>query len=218
MNNAKMVNLLIQSVLKRNAEAELWGNPGVSSQCGSAMGRIEEASFRGLAGWRLGRFGGRASLLWAKSVVSAFFGRLPSAVCTVSGGWFELVHLVITQGVWLDHITDEVPRCLPPPAGVSNGYKQLVKGPRYASVAGTASYRPRLQGCQQRQSSSSPFEGRHERQNRKQSVSAPATRIVSQAIKATTWPTGTSFRKLAVLLRNIPTGAAAALDGPSTTS
>jgi hypothetical protein len=213
-----MINPLLQSVLKRNTGAELWGNSEERSQCGPVMSRNEEASFRGLVGWRLGRVGGRASPLWAKSAVSAFFGRPPSAACTVSGGWFDPVQLVITPDAWLDHITDEVPRCPPPPAGVSNGYKQHVKGPRYASVAGTASYRPRLQGCQQRQSSSSPFEGRHERQNRKQSVHAPATGIVSQAIEATTWPTGTSFRKPAVLLRNIPTGVAAALDGPSTTS
>jgi hypothetical protein len=85
-------------------------------------------------------------------------------------------------------------------------------------VAGTVSYRPRLQGYQQSQSSSASFGERDERVNRKQSVQAPVTRIVSQALKATKWPTGTSFRKLALLLRNILTGTAAAVEGPSTTS
>ena len=218
MNIAKMINPLIQSVLNQNTEAKPWGDSRERSQCDSVMGRSEEASFRGLVGLRLGRVGGRASPHWAKSVVSASFKGPPAAARTGSGGWSDPVILAITQDTWLDHITDEVPRCLPPPAGVSNGYKQHVKGPRDASVAGTVSYRPRLQGWQQRRSSGVLFGGRHERQNRKQTVRAPVTRTVSRAIEATKWPAGTSFRQLALRLRNILTGTAAALDRPGTTS
>ena len=217
MNIAIMINPLVESVLNQKTEAKLWGNPGECSQCGPVMDRSEEASFRCLEGLRLGQTGGRASPQWAKSAVSASWRRLPDAARTDSGGRSALVSHAITQGTWLDHITDEVPRCLPPPAGVSKGYKQHVKGLRYASVTGTASYRPRLEGWQQSRSSCSHRKGSNERQNRKQSVYAPVTRIVSQAIEATKWPTGTSFRKLAVMLRNIPTGADAVHDGPSTT-
>jgi hypothetical protein len=215
MNIAKMINPPIQSVLKQNTEAKLWGNPGEWSQCVSAMGRSEEASFRGQAGWRLGRVRGRASPRWAKSVVSASKRRLPVIVCADSDGQIDQVGYASTSGTWLDHITGEVPRCLPPPAGVKNGYKYAMKGQPDASVAGTVSYRPRLQGCQQRQSTSV---WRKERQNRKQPVQAPVTRIVSQATPAAKWPAGTSSRQLASTLRNIPTGTAAAPDRPSTTS
>jgi hypothetical protein len=212
-----MINPLVQSVLNQNTEAKLWAHPGERSQCGPAMGRSEEARFRGLVGWQLGWIGGRASPHWAKSAVSASFRRLPAAARTGSGRQSDLVTLAITQGTWLDHITDEVPRCLPPPAGVSNGYKQHVKGLRHASATGTVSYRPRPQGWQQRRSSDLVARLSHERQNRKQTVQAPVTRIVSQALKATKWPAGTSFRKPASTLRNIPTGTVAAQDGPSTT-
>lgn len=218
MNMAIMINPLVQSVLNQNTGAELRGNPEESSQCGPVMDRSEEASFRRLVGLRLGQTEGRASAQWAKSAVSASLRRLPDTAYTDSGGRSDiLVRHAITQGTWFDHITDEVPRCLPPLAGVSKGYKQHVKGPRYASVRGTESYRPPLQGWQQSRSNCSHRKGGNERQNRKQSVYAPATRIVSQAIKATKWPTGTSFRQLADTLRNIPTGADAAHDGPSTT-
>ena len=218
MNIAKMINPLIQSVLNQNTEAEPWVNSRERCQCVSVMRRSEEASFRGLVGLRLGRVGGRASAHWAKSVFFASFERIPAVAYTVSGWRSDLVHRAITQGTWLDHITDEVPRCLPPPAGVTNGYKQHVKGRRYASVAGTVSYRPRLQGWQQRRSSGVLFGGRHERQNRKQTVRAPVTRTVSRAIEATKWPAGTSFRQTALMLRNILTGTAAAWDRPGTTS
>jgi hypothetical protein len=182
------------------------------------MGRSEEAGFRCLAGLRLGLARGRASTQRAKSVVSASFSRLPSSARTASGGRFGRVAHAITPDTWPDHTTDEVPRCLPPQAAVSDGYKQHVKGPSDASGAGTESYRPRLQGWQQSRSSSPGAVGGNEGQNPKQSVQAPETRTVSGAIPATKWPAGTSFRKPALTLRNIPTGSAAAPDGPGTTS
>ena len=218
MNIVIMNNPPVQSVLSRNTEAELWACPGERRQCIAVMRCSEEASLRGRVGLRLGQTEGRASPQWAKSVGSASSRSLPAAACTDSSRRSDfLVSHAITQGIRLDHITDEVPRCLPPLAGVSKGYKQHAKGLRYASVTGTASYRPRLQGWQQSRSSCSHRKGSNERQNRKQSVNAPATRIVSRAIQAAKWPAGTSFRKLAEMLRNIPTGAVAAHDGPSTT-
>jgi hypothetical protein len=217
MDVAKIFNPLIQSVLNWNTEAEPRGNSRERRQCGSAMGRSEEASFRGLVGLRLGRIEGRASSQQAKSAISASFERFPVAACMASGGWLAPVPRAITQDAWLDPITDEVPRCLPSPAGVSKGYKQPVKGPRYASVAGTVSYRPRLRGWQQSRSSCVFFGERNERQNRKQSVWTPVTRIVSWAIKAAKWLAGTSFRQPALTLRNVLTGAVAVWNGPSTT-
>jgi hypothetical protein len=212
-----MVNPPIQSVLSGDKGAELRDNPRECSQCGSVMSRSEEASSLGRAGLRSGWIGGRASPQWAKSVFSASFRRIPDAANAVSGGASNLVVHAITQGTWLDHITDEVPRCLPPPAGVSKGYKLLhAKGPSDASVAGTASYRPRLQGWQQRRSSHASSKKRDERQNRRQPVRTPVTRIVSRAIEATKWPAGTSSRKPAVTLRNILTGTAAVWDRPGT--
>jgi hypothetical protein len=243
MTIAIMINPLVQSVLNQNTEAELWACPRECRQCGSAMSRSEEARFRRLMGLRLGRIGGRASPHWAKSAVSVSFRRLPAAAGAVSGGRSDLVARAITQDSWLDHITDEVSRGLPPrgssqhqleqhvkiaamswrilrrvPSGVNPGYKLRVKGPDDASATGTVSYRPRSQRWQQRRSSRVPLPGRDERQNLKQPVQAPATRIVSRVIKATKWLAGTSFRQITPALRNIRTGAAAAVDGSSTTS
>jgi hypothetical protein len=213
MNIAIMVDPPIQSVLSGNKGAKLRGNSRGCRQCGPAMGRSEEASSLGRAGLRLGRVGGRASVHWAKSVCSASLWSIPAAAHTASGVRSDLVVRAITQGIRLDHITDEVPRCLPPPAGVSKGYKQHAKGPSDASLAGTASYRPRLQGWQQRRSS---LALRDERQNRRQPVRTPVTRIVSWAIAATKWPAGTSSRKPAVTLRNILTGTVAVWDRSGT--
>jgi hypothetical protein len=218
MNIAIMINPPVQSALNQKVEAELWACPEGCRQCGPVMDRSEGASFHRPAGLRLGRIRGRASPHWAKSVVSPSKWRLHTAACTVSGRWADLVSHAITPDTWLDHITDEVPRCLPPPAGVSKGYKQHAKGLRHASATGTVSYRPRPQGWQQSRSMSSGQQGSSERQNRTQSVHAPATRTVSRAIEATKWLAGTSFRQPALTLRNILTGTAAASDGPSTTS
>ena len=210
-----MSNPLIQSALKRKTEAELWGNSEGCSQGRPVMGGREEASFRRLAGLRFGHSSGRASPLRAKSVFSASSRRIPGVAQAVGGVQTGVVLGAITQGAWRDHLTGEVPRCLPPPAGVTAGYKRDVKDQPHASVAGTASYRPRLQGCQQSQSS--PVL-RDERLNRKQSVRRPVTRIVSHATKASKWPAGTSFRQLAFPLRNILTGTVALWDRPGTSS
>jgi hypothetical protein len=217
MNIAIMINPPVQSVLNQNVEAELWDSSGGRSQCGPVMGRSEGASFQGPVGLRLGQTVGRASPHWAKSVGPASCKGLPLTARTDSGGPSVLVSHAITSDTWLDHITDEVPQCLPPHAGVSKGYKQHAKGLRYALAAGTESYRPRPQGWQQSRSTGSGPKGSPERQNRIQSVNAPVTRTVSRAIQATKWPAGTSFRQPAPELRNILTGTVAASNGPSTT-
>jgi hypothetical protein len=218
MNIAIMINPPVQSVLNQNVEAELWDSPGGCRQCGLVMGCSEGASFHGPVGLRLGQTEGRASPQWAKSVGSASVRSLPVTAGADSGWRSEyLVNHAITSDTWLDHITDEVPRCLPPPAGVSNGYKQHAKGRRHASAAGTVSYRPRPQGWQQSRSTRSGQKGSAERQNRIQSVNTPVTRTVSRAIEATKWLAGTSFRQPARTLRNILTGTVAVSDGPSTT-
>lgn len=195
MDTAIVLYPLIQSALGGYRDAKLRGSLGECRQCGSAMSRNEEARVPGRMGLRLGRVGGRASPHWAKTVDSASLGKPPALAYAVSVGRSDPVKHAITLGAWLGHITDEVPRRLPPWAGVTAGYKQLVKGQRDAPVAGTVSYRPRLQGCQQRHSSPDPPAGWDERLNRTQSVSAPVTRIVSVAAQATKWPAGTSSRQ-----------------------
>ena len=204
---------LNQSVMKRNTKAKLWGNPGERSQGGTARGHHEEARFRGPMGLHLGPNRGRASRHWAKSAFSASSRRTPAAALTASSAQTVRVVHAITRDTGHSHITGEVP---PGPAKtqVTAGYKNVTKGQPQARAAVTASYRHRLQGCQQRPSSP---HGGDERQNLKQPVRAPVTRIVSPKVQAATWPAGTSSRQPFGPLRNIPTGAAAAQDRPSTT-
>lgn len=123
------------------------------------------------------------------------------------------VEHAITSDTRLDHITGEVPPC-PAKTQVKEGYKRATKSQPYARATVTVSCRHRPQGYQQRQSS--PL-NQDERQNHKQPVRAPVTRIVSPWIAVTPWPAGTSSRQPHGALRNIPTGTAAAQDRPSTT-
>ena len=122
------------------------------------------------------------------------------------------VEHAITSDTRLLHITGEVPPC-PVKTQVIAGYK-ATKGQLHARAAVTVSCRHRPQGYQQRQSS--PLT-QDERQNHKQPVRAPVTRIVSPRLTATKWPAGTSSRQPLGTLRNIPTGTVAAQDRPSTT-
>jgi len=213
MNIAIMNNPLIQSALDQKAEAELRGNPKERRQGSPAMDCHEEARFRRPMGWRLGPARRRASPNWAKSVFSASYRRFPAAAYAVSGGQSGRVLRAITPGTWFGHTTGEVPPC-PAARRVMAGYKTASKGQPHARVAATASYRRRLQGCQQRQSSPAH---RDERQNLKQSVQSPAARIVSSGTSATKWPGGTSSRQLPFTLRNIPTGAVAVPNRPGRT-
>lgn len=212
-----MINPLVQSALNQKTGAKPWSNPRERSQGGAAMLRLEEASSRCPVGSPLGHSSGRASPHRAKSVFSASFWRIPVAALAVSGAQTGVVLRAITQDAWLGHLTGEVPRCPPPPAGVTASYKRDAKSWPHASVAGTASYRPRPWGCQQSQSSLGAQPCSDQRLNRKQFVQAPETGTVSQAIEAPKWPAGTSSRQPACPLRNIPTGSAAAQNGPGTT-
>lgn len=206
MNIAKMINPLIQSVLNQNTEAKPWACPGERRQCGPAMGRSEEAGFRRPVGLRLGRVRGRASPQWAKSALSASLRRFPLAACADSGERSAPVTLAITQDTWLEYTTDEVPRCLPPPAEVSKGYKPCVKGPSDASESERVSPCLRLKGCQQRQSRGPQGSlAGSERQNlRVPSELQQHMGLVSPEIKATKWPGGTSSCPITGLLSNNP--------------
>jgi hypothetical protein len=213
MNIAIMNNPLIQSALNQKAEAKLRGNPEERSQGSPAMDCLEEARLRRRMGWRLGPVRRRASSKWVKPVFSASYGRFPAAAHAVSGGQSGRVLRAVTSGTWLGHITGEVPPCLAA-RRVTAGYKKATKGQPHARVAPTASYRRRLQGCQQRQSSPAH---RDERQNLKQPVQSPVTRKVSSGASAAKWPGGTSSRQIPLRLRNIHTETAAVQNRPGRT-
>lgn len=204
---------LSQSVMNQKTEAKPQGDLGTRSQGGTSRSRREEARSRRPMGSRLGPGRGHASPQWAKSVFSASLRRTPAAAFTVSGGQFARVVHAVTSDTRLVHITGEVPPC-PTKTQVTAGYKRAPKGQPHARATVTVSCRHRPQGYQQSQSS--PLT-RDERQNLKQSVQAPVTRIVSPWIAATKWPGGTSSRQPYGPLRNIPMGTAAALDRPSHT-
>lgn len=195
---------LIQSALDQKAETKLGGlAAGERCQGGSAMGRREEAGLPVSIGWRLGRVNGRASPHRAKSV-SPPLTEIPGVAHAVSGFQIGWVHRVVISGTWRSNLTDEVPRRPPPYWGVSPGYKSEMKDWGNASVSRSVSHGSALRGCQQSQSSSGPLS---ERLNRNQSVnSSPSAGKVSRASAATKWPAGTSFRKHAPRLRNVPYG------------
>ena len=204
---------LSQSVMNQKTEAKLRGSPEERRQGGAKRLRREEARSRRPLGLRLGPSRGHASAHWAKSVFSASFKRSPAAALTVIGVQFARVEHAITSDTRLPHITGELPPC-PAKTQVKTGYKRCTKGQSYARATVTVSCRHRSQGTQQSQSSPLTPD---ERQNLKQPVRAPVTRIVSPWIAATKWPAGTSSRQPHGPLRNIPTGTAAAQDRPSTT-
>jgi hypothetical protein len=196
---------LIQSALGRNAAAELRGSPEERSQGGAAMPRREEASRRCLTGLRMGRAGGRASPLRAKSVSPAPLWGSSAAEHAVIGGQTVAVRHAIMPGAWRSNPTDEVPQRPRPPGGVTVGHKYDMKSRPYALVAGTMSPWPRLQGCQQRQSRSPQGT---QRQHRSQSRGQGKPRgKVSPRIQATQWPAGTSSWQTFGPLRNIPLSA-----------
>ena len=166
------------------------------SQGWSVMTSREVASPPGRMGSPLGQFCGRASVLRAKSVFLLWRGS-QDAVCSVSGALAERVIHAITNDKRNIHSTDEILRRPGAPGQVISGYKPYAKGLRYASEMGTASSRPLLKGCQQRQSKDRPLNRpRPERQN----LSVP----VSAAVQATKWPDGTSSCQPALKLRNMP--------------
>ena len=161
-----------------------------------------------LARWGcfLGLVCGRASERSAKPDGSALFLSHPVATSAVSRQRADRVLQAITSRQRHLLFTDEVPPHPGPQDPVSQRYKAKPKCAGYVRVAGTGSYRPRLQGCQQSQSRMGRLPRvRSERQNHREPwVETGFTRKVSGALAATTWPAGTSFRQSARGLRNVP--------------
>ena len=203
---------LIQSALGQKVEAEPvgWCHRG-RSQGRPAMGGREVASFPGEMGPPLGQSQERASPFLAKFDLSAYFETGRAAAHAVSGALMALVLPAVTSRIRFVRSTDEVPRRLGLSGRVSAGYKSHTKGQRYASETGTAFPRPRLKGCQQRQSRglrqdrSSDPNACSERQN----LRVPPGPLrsmgpVSPAHAATKWRGRTSSGQRAGLLSNSP--------------
>jgi hypothetical protein len=144
---------LIQFALGQKAEAKPMGLAHRERSQGRAVMRGHEVASlpSGMElplGWSLER----ATLSLAKFDLSASFATGRHAAYAISGVRIAPVLQAITSRIWNVRFTDEVPRRPAPPGQVSFGYKSHTKGQGYASAAGTASPRPRLKGCQQRQS------------------------------------------------------------------
>jgi hypothetical protein len=201
---------LIQSALDQKAEAKPAGTTrGGRSQGGPVMGRREVASLSGEMESHLGWTEQRASALLAKFDLPVWIttGRTPAHA--VSGGFLGPVRPATTSSTGNTCFTDEVPRCPSPSGGVSLGYKLETKGQGHASEAGTDFPRPRLKGCQQRQSRG--WRGRlaaragSERQNLRMPPGPPGfTGPVSPMSETTKWQDGTSSRQLTGSLSNSP--------------
>jgi len=203
---------LIQSALGQKVEAKPWGPYSRERSQGRAvMSGHEVASLPGEMGLPLGQGRERASHTGAKFDLSAYKKTGRDAAHAVSGALAAFVGPAITSRTGFVRFTDEVPRRLVLQGPVNPGYKSDTKGPGYASETGTAFPRPRLKGCQQRQSRgrrlgrpSDPGAG-SERQNLRVPLGpVRSTRPVSPATAATTWRDGTSSRQLAGPLSNSP--------------
>ena len=194
---------LSQSVLARKVEAKLRRQiPRERSQGRPARACREEAGLAGPMGSRLSRVGGRASPFRAKSVALSAQKELLATAGAVGWGQTGAMFHALTLDRRFVHFTDEVPRRQAVGRLVTARYKKNSKGKPDASVPGTRSHWPRLQGCQQIQSS--PATVRDERCNRYQSVrQGSGMEKVSLAAAATKWPDGTSSRQPAVPLRNV---------------
>jgi hypothetical protein len=151
---------------------------------------------------------GRASALLAKSVFSAS-AKSRDAIHAVTGVLKIPVRPAIMPVTRNVHSTDEVLRCPTPSGWVNAGYKPYAKGRRHASVRGTDSPRPPIQGCQQRQSRGAAAELARWACSERQNLRVPwvPDRFmgpVSLTIAATKWPDGTSSRQPVGLLSNSP--------------
>lgn len=127
------------------------------SQGGPAMGCREEACSLDLAGRPLSPNEGRVSSRWTKPslLVSRSSRPTTKAVCWLGGK----VRPAFMPGKRFVSLTDEVPRGSSSNS-ISCVYKAKPKGYSHAPAAGTATPWPRSQGCLQRQSMSSAFDGR----------------------------------------------------------
>ncbi len=200
---------LIQSALDQKAEAEPMGNHRGRSQGRVARRSHEVASFPGEMGPPLGQSQERASPFLAKFDRSASFATGQAAADAVSGVPMALVLPATTSRTQHVRFTDEVPRRPVRGGRVSPGYKSHTKGQGDASETGTAFPRPRLQGCQQRQSRGAWVRSSASTCSERQNLRVPPGPLrimgpVSPAIAATKWPSGTSSRQLAGPLSNSP--------------
>ena len=201
---------LIQSALSQKVEAKPRGSsPRERSQGRAARLGHEVACLPGRMGLPLGWSRGRASPFRAKCVLSGQVQTGRVSAYAVSGAPMTPVFQAITFCTWFVRFTDEVPRRLGLTRRVTASYKSHTKGLHDASVAGTGSPRPRLRGCQQRQSRGALGRGFGRACSERQNLRVPHRPLrfmgpVSPAITATKWPEGTSSLQLAGLLRNIP--------------
>jgi len=202
---------LTQSALGQKAEAEPVDSHWERSQSRTAIGGYEVASFPEPMGRPLGQSPERASPFLAKFVLSASFTTGRDAAQAVSGAPMALVLPAATSVAQHVRFTDEVPRRPLLIGGVSSGYKSYTKGRAHASETGTAFPRPRLKGCQQRQSrgSCSARSVGQSMGSERQNLRVPPGLLrvmgpVSPAKTATKWRSGTSSRQLAGLLSNSP--------------
>jgi hypothetical protein len=201
---------LIQSALGQKAEAKPMGLPHRErSQSRAAMRGYEVACLPGELGPHLGQSHERASPFLAKFVLSAFSATGRDAAHAVSGAPMARVSPATTPRTQYVRFTDEVPRRLAPQGRVSPGYKSDTKGWGYASEAGTAFPRPRLKGCQQRQSRGASVRLTAHLCSERQNLGVLPGSIrfmgpVSPAIAATKWPGQTSSGQSVGLLSNSP--------------
>ena len=199
---------LIQSALGQKAEAKLMGLPHRERSQGRAvMLDHEVASLPGEMGPPLGQSHERASPFLAKFVLSASFATGQDAAHAVSGAPMTFVLPATTSRAQHVRFTDEVPRRPVLGGRVSLGYKSHTKGRGHASETGTAFPRPRLKGCQQRQSRGASGRLAAHSCSERQNLRVPPgplrfTGPVSPATAATKWRDETSSCQLAGLLSN----------------
>ena len=200
---------LIQSALGQKVEAKPVGNHRERSQGRTAMGGHEVASFPGEMGPPLGQSHERASPFLAKFVLSASDATVRVAAHAVSGAPMVLVSPAATSRAQHVRFTDEVPRRLALQGRVSPGYKSHTKGRGDASQTGTAFPRPRLKGCQQRQSRGARRRPAASACSERQNLRVPPGPFrfmgpVSPALSATKWRDRTSSCQGAGPLSNSP--------------
>ena len=138
----------IASVWNRRAKPG-GASPWERCQGGAAMRRREEAGSLDLAGWPLSRYDGRVFAPATKPNLpfGAGFPTTTNATCRRDG----TVRPAVMRGKWWTDLNDEILR-RPGSPQVTACYKALPKGERDAPMTGTAPLWPRLQGCQQGQS------------------------------------------------------------------
>jgi hypothetical protein len=149
------------------------------------MRRREEAGSLDSAGGPLSRHDGRVSLSQMKPslLVPRSSWRASKAV-RASGG---TVLPALMPGKGFVSLTDEVPRSSSL-ASITGFYKAMPKGSPHAPAAGTATPWPRLQGCLQRHSTSSSFDGGKAKPQSASSASASSWGQLAAAKKQSLTP------------------------------